>query len=169
MQTAKMKNVLAPRGWKIRRSDSGQSLVELAIMLPFMMLLALGGIELGRYAYIGILVGNAARAGVAYGAQSHITAATGSLPNITQAARNDFKNNGQNSALLNVTSGWVCGCDNGGTISAVDCVTGVCPIGQHKDVSLSVTASGTFTSLFSYPGIPSSITVSRTATLLIGT
>jgi len=53
-----------------RRSESGQSLVEVALLLPFLVLMMLGVIELGRYAYIGILVGNAARAGAAYGIES---------------------------------------------------------------------------------------------------
>jgi len=158
-----------PRRSPRYRRESGQTLVELGLMLPFLLLLSIGVIEMGRYAHIGILVGNAARAGVAYGAQSHITAATGSLPNITLAARNDFSNNGQDPALLNVSSAWTCGCDNGGTISPLaDCINGICPVGQQKIVSLAVTASGTFTALFNYPGIPSSITVSRTATLRIG-
>lgn len=150
------------------RRQSGQTLVELALMLPFLMLLSLGVIEMGRYAHIGILVGNAARAGVAYGAQNHITAGTSSLPNVTAAAKSDFSNNGQDPALLNVTSAFFCECDNAGTISSVDCLTGTCPVGQHEAVSLSVTATGTFTALFTYPGIPSSISVSRTATLRIG-
>ena len=150
------------------RRQSGQTLVELGLLLPFLMLLSLGVIEMGRYAHVGILVGNAARAGVAYGAQNHITAGTGSLPNIALAAKSDFSNNGQDPALLNVTSAFFCECDNAGTISLVNCLTGTCPVGQHEAVSLSVTASGTFTALFTYPGIPSSITVSRTATLRIG-
>ena len=145
---------------------SGQALLEVALMLPFLLLLALGVIELGRYAYIGILIGNAARSGAAYGAQSHITAADG--PGIVTAADSDFQNNGQNVGTLKVTSGYACGCDNGGTITTVDCTTGVCPISIPKIVNLAVTASGTFSSLFSYPGIPSSIFVSRTATLRIG-
>jgi Flp pilus assembly protein TadG len=150
------------------RRQSGQTLVELGLMLPFLMLLSLGVIEMGRYAHIGILVGNAARAGVAYGAQNHITAGTSSLPNITAAAKSDFSNNGQDPALLNVTAASFCECDNAGTISSINCLTDTCPVGQHEAVSLSVTATGTFTALFTYPGIPSSITVSRTATLRIG-
>jgi Flp pilus assembly protein TadG len=152
------------------RRESGQTLVELGLMLPFLLLLSIGVIEMGRYAHIGILVGSAARAGVAYGAQSHNTAATGHLPEITAAARSDFSNNGQDPTLLNVSMAWTCACDNSGTITPLaDCINDVCPIGQNEAISLSVTATGTFTALFTYPGIPSSITVSRTATLRIGT
>jgi len=59
-----------------RRVDcqSGQSLMEFAIILPLLLLLLVGVIEIGRYAYASILVGNAARAGAAFGAQDHFTA-----------------------------------------------------------------------------------------------
>ena len=147
------------------RSESGQSLVEVALLLPFLVLMMLGVIELGRYAYIGILVGNAARAGAAYGIES--------LPqsvdtvNISLAAQNDFQNNGQNG--LTVTSSVSCGCDSGGSVTSSACTgagSGSCASG-HWVVIVSVTASGTFNSLFNYPGISSSITISRTSSMRV--
>jgi Flp pilus assembly protein TadG len=151
----------------IRHRQSGQSLIELAFLVPLLLLLALGVIEVGRYAYIAILVGNAARAGTAFGAQS--------LPQsvdtvgITNAANNDFQSNGQNVSNLTVTSSVSCGCDSSGAVAAAACTgfgAGTCASG-HWVVTLSVTASGTFSSLFSYPGIPASITVSRTSTMRV--
>ena len=150
-----------------RRRQSGQSLLELAFLVPVLLLLALGVIEVGRYAYIGILVGNAARAGAAYGTQS--------LPQsvdtvgITRAADNDFQNNGQSVSSLTITSGVSCGCDGSGSVAAAACTgtgAGTCASG-HWVVILSVTASGTFSSLFNYPGIPSSVTVSRTSSMRV--
>jgi len=148
-----------------RRSESGQSLIEVALLLPFLVLMMLGVIELGRYAYIGILVGNAARAGAAYGIES--------LPqsvdtvNISLAAQNDFQNNGQSG--LTVTSSVSCGCDSGGSVTSSACTgagSGSCASG-HWVVIVSVTASGTFNSLFNYPGISSSITISRTSSMRV--
>jgi Flp pilus assembly protein TadG len=152
---------------RIRHPQSGQSLLELAFLVPLLLLLALGVIEVGRYAYIAILVGNAARAGTAYGTQS--------LPQsvdtvgITTAADNDFQNNGQNVGDLAITSSVSCGCDGSGTVAAAACTgvgAGTCASG-HWVVVLSVTASGTFSSLFNYPGIPASITVSRTSSMRV--
>lgn len=150
-----------------RCSESGQSLLEFALMLPVLVLLLLGVIEIGRYAYLAILVGNAARAGAAYGARNPTTA--NDTNGIIQAADNDFQNNGPSVGTLNVTSEWNnnCGCDNGGTVTPISCTT-ACSAGEHLVVTLSVTASGTFNSIFNYPGIPSSINVARTATLRIG-
>jgi Flp pilus assembly protein TadG len=162
----------SPRRWLASllssyRSQAGQTLLELALLLPIFLLLALGVIEFGRYAYIGILVGNAARAGAAYGMQSlpQSVDTTG----ITTAAGNDFTNNGQSLTNLAVSSTVACGCDGSGTVAAASCTgvgAGSCAAG-HWVVVLSVTASGTFSSLFNYPGIPASITVSRTSTMRV--
>ena len=136
-------------------------------MLPFLLLLLLGVIEIGRYAYIGILVGNAARAGTAYGVQS--LAQSVDTTGITTAADNDFENNGQNVVGLTVTSAVACGCDSSGTVTSAVCTgtgAGTCATG-HWAVTLTVTASGTFTSLFSYPGIPASISISRVSTMRV--
>jgi len=147
-----------------RSSEGGQSLLEVALLTPILLLVAVGLIEIGRYAYEAIRVANAARAGVSYGVQDHFTA--GDLPGITNAACNDFA--GSNSCSLTVTKTYLCQCDNAGTVgSAIDCTTGTCTVPQREIVSLQVTASGSFSSLFTYPGLPSSLAVTRTATMRI--
>jgi len=145
-------------------------MLELALVTPLLLALVIGVIELVRYSYIGILVGNAARAGADYGAQSLPQSAdpTG----IQTAADNDFQNNGQQVSNLTVISSTSCGCDSAGTITAAGCTTavnpsaGTCAAG-HWVVTVSVTASGTFNSIFNYPGIPKSIAVSRTSTMRV--
>jgi Flp pilus assembly protein TadG len=162
------------------RSQSGQSLLEVALMLPMLMLLLLGAIEMGRYMYIYILVGNAARAGAAYGSEGVVQAGTND-PGVQTAAQNDFQNGGQAPGTVTVTWTNVCGCDSGGTLSpnpptapycnvpptGSNSTAGSCTAPAHWVVMVSVTASGTFQSLFNYPGIPSSITISRTATMRV--
>ena len=149
----------------IRHPQSGQSLLELAFLVPLLLLLALGVIEVGRYAYIAILIGNAAHAGAIYGSQS-LPQSNDSF--IVTAAQNDFLNNGQDPKNLpTVTYFTTCGCDSAGTVAvATACSPPSCASG-HWVVLLSVTASGKFDSLFNYPGIPSSITVSRTSTMRV--
>ena len=158
------------------RQQSGQSLLEVALLTPLLLAMVLGAIEIGRYAYISILVGNAAHAGALYGAQSLAQATappnTAVNPGIQLAADNDFQNNGQSLADLTVTSAESCGCDNGGTLTPAGCNTttnptaGSCTSG-HWVVMVQVTASGTFHSLFNYPWIPSTITVTRSSTLRV--
>ncbi len=153
-----------------RQANSGQSLVEVALMLPFLLLLLIGVIEIGRYAYIGILVGNAARAGAAFGTQNNVQSVN--TVGIKNAAVNDFVSNGQPGSALTVNSAVTCGCDNGGVVTTAGCsaatnpTAGTCAAG-HWVVILTVTASGTFNSLFNYPGIPSSIAISRAASMRV--
>lgn len=146
------------------RLQAGQALVELAFVVPVLVLLVIGVIEIGRYAYISILVGNAARAGAAYGARNLKTANDG--PGIVTAANNDFLSNGQTG--LSVTSNQTCGCDVGGTISSDttgNCTPSTPPVCTgHWVVTLHVTASGTFNGLFTFLGA-SSIDISRTASV----
>ena len=151
------------------RSQSGQSLIELAFLLPVLLLLMLGVIELGRYAYLGILVGNAARAGAAYGAQTSFTAVD--TTGIQAAAQQDARSNGLSVTLQSATP--VCQCDSNGSISAISggCASTsnpICPVG-HEVVSLQVTVQGTFNSMFNGAfGVPKTTTMSRTAIMRIG-
>jgi Flp pilus assembly protein TadG len=136
----------------ILRDQSGQSLVELALIAPILLILLIGLVEMGRYAYISILVGNAAHAGVSYAAQS--LPQSMDLNGITTAADNDFQNNGQPVGNLIVSPPvTACGCDSDGTIASASSCTGngagVCITGQWV-VTVSVTASGTFNPLFGY-------------------
>lgn len=169
------------RGEGLLRSQSGQAMLELAIVTPLLLLLSIGVIELGRFAYIGILVGNAARAGADYGAQS--LAQSVDTVGIQTAAQNDYNNNGPRvcnpngtppvtTSCLTVTSSTACGCDNGGTTTAQTCTVAnanscTAVSKQVWVVTVSVTASGTFSPMFTYPGLPGAIAISRTSTLRV--
>ncbi len=75
------------RDW---RSESGQALTELGLILPVLVLMLLGTVELARVAYAAIEVSNAAHAGAQYGSRSvfHANDTTG----IQNAAANDAAN-----------------------------------------------------------------------------
>jgi Flp pilus assembly protein TadG len=152
------------------RPERGQTLLEVALVTPVLLALLIGAIELGRYAYISILIGNAARTGAAFGAES--LANSVNPAGIQTAADNDFQNNGQNVSSLTVTSSASCGCDSSGTTSSEVCSSasnsnaGTCAAG-HWIVMVSVTASGTFNSVFHYPGISPSLSISKTATMRV--
>lgn len=49
------------------KSRSGQSLVEFALILPFLLLIILGTFDLGRAVYSQTVISNAAREGARYG------------------------------------------------------------------------------------------------------
>lgn len=166
------------------RSESGQSLVELALLTPLLLLLAVGVIEMGRYAYIGILVGNAARAGASFG-----VVRPGDGPGIMNAACNDFLTNlngkpapscdGSATASNNhvgVTSTQTCGCDNAGTIATIHTGGAYCDAVPDADMSactghwvamINVQASGQFPALSGFPGIPASLSITKTAIMRV--
>ena len=65
-----------------RRRRPGQSMVELAIAMPFMLLLLLGTIDLGRMFFDYIEIRNAVREGAAYAAR-HPTDTAGAQSRVT--------------------------------------------------------------------------------------
>jgi Flp pilus assembly protein TadG len=128
----------------------GQAMIELAIALPILLLLTIGVIEFGRVAYYSIEVSDAARAGAQYGSQSLADAAN--TANITQAALNDAPDIAANLALNNPPPGQSCVCPGSGSVAGA-CPAAGCP---YPLVYLTVTTSYTLTTLFQYPGIPTS-------------
>lgn len=155
------------KGRRRRRLQVGQALVELAFVLPVLVLLLIGVIEIGRYAYISILVGNAARAGAAYGSQNWLV--DGDTTGISNAANNDFQSNGMSG--LTTTSFTTCGCDVNGTVSSDtqgNCTPSSPPActGGHWVVTLHVTSTGQFSGLFNFLGA-SQQTITQTATVRV--
>ena len=139
----------APFARKIRRSRlarSGQSVAEMALLTPLLLLMLVGTIEIGRFAYYGIEVSSAARAGVQFGAQS--LADSRDLAGITQAAQNDVPE----VPGLNVTARDRCACSNS-PASLVGCPAFGCAPG-HALVFLQVDATANIKPLFPYPGLP---------------
>ncbi|MGZ6147545.1 MAG: TadE/TadG family type IV pilus assembly protein [Vulcanimicrobiaceae bacterium] len=142
------------------RAEGGTSLIEFALLAPVVIFLLLGLIEIGRFAYFSILAGNAARAGVQYGAQS-TTSAT-DVPGMRQAALAD----GQNVPNLTASpTPAYCTCADGTAVSCKS--TAVCPAPSHRLVFVKVVATGTFTSLFKYPGLPQSLPISAMAVMQV--
>jgi Flp pilus assembly protein TadG len=131
--------------------ERGQSLVELAFVVPLLLLLLVGIIEIGRFAFYSILVSNAARAGAQYGAQN--LASASDTVGIAAAANRD----GQGGTGLTVTSSQECGC-SGAALSGT-CPATLCVAPNHPLVYVRVQVIGSFPSLFRYPGLPASINV----------
>ena len=131
------------------QSDSGQALVEMAIILPVGLALLLGIAEIGRYANACIIVNHAARAGVQYAAQNRVTAS--SNDQIIQAAEEDAPS----ITNLTVTPSHYCTCADGGTSScgSTDCS------GSRIIEYVKVDTSTQIQSLFAYPGFPKSFSV----------
>jgi Flp pilus assembly protein TadG len=120
---------------RLLAGHEGQSLIELAIAVPLLVLLLFGASEFGRLCYVSTEVTNAAHAGATYGAQSRATASDN--PGMTVAAQND----GADLTGLAVTPAHLCAATYSDTPVA-DCSTTTAV--EYVQVSTQVTVASLF-------------------------
>jgi Flp pilus assembly protein TadG len=127
----------------LRKFARGQGAVELALGLPFLVLLLFVVCEFARVFYVAMGVASAARAGVQYGAQSYVKAVDNS--GMTAAATND----GKNISGLSVVPTHFCMCDGAqcspaqSSACVVSCAAPPATCTEPK-VFVQVTTSATF-------------------------
>jgi len=145
-----------------RRGDGGQSLAEVALLTPLLLLLLVGTIEVGRFAYYSIEVSNAARAAVQYGAQS--LADSKDTAGIQSAADKDAPD----IPGLGVTPTTSCACSTSPAVSVL-CATApvICLPPSTAVVFLEVDTTKAITPLFRYPGLPSTFTANGKAIMRV--
>jgi hypothetical protein len=135
-----------------RKMEKGQSILELALMLPALALLLVLVADFARVFYASIGLASAARSGVQYGAQNYTTAID--FNSIQQAALND----GQNISGISAQASDFCMC---GT-SKVACSPPQC---AEPELFVQVDTTATFHTLLSYPGVPSQFPLTSTAVM----
>jgi hypothetical protein len=154
---AKLREISHPR-----YATAGQSLVEFTLIVPLILLLLIGAIEIGRAAYYAIAVTNASRAAVQFGAQNYATA--DNTTGIKQAAVDDFgspilsPDNVTKSFFYTWEDGTPADCDN------IDCNA----TGNRFIPYLKVTTQLQLTPLIGFPGLPASFVLSGEADMRIG-
>ena len=134
-------------------------MAELAIALPALVLLFLGAADFGRLFYMWIAVNNAARAGAQYGSQNVITAAN--ISGMETAATTDGSNIGGLTATANQ-----CTCASGTSVTVCSGSNYNCA-NALSATYVEVDTQATFHTVVSYPGIPSSITVTGKAIMQV--
>jgi Flp pilus assembly protein TadG len=143
---------------RLVKSDSGQAIVEVALVAPLLLLLALGAIDVGRFAQFDARLASSARAGAQYGSQNLVTAAD--TAGMSAAGTNDV----QNQTGITVAGTSFCKCADG---SSTACTASACSA-NHRLLYVSVSATGTFKPLFKYIfGVSASPRV-RTAIMQVG-
>ncbi len=137
---------------KTSKNNRGTASVEMALMVPLLVIVALGAVDLGKIFYDVVSVTGAARAGLSYGSLDE--GKSQDYTKITEYATADAYNvaNG-----ISLEVGQVCKCNDG---SEIDCETGSCSEGASRLYS-KVSASKTFETSLPYPGIPSSFEITR--------
>ena len=138
------------------QSTAGSATVELALIVPVLVLIMLGLLDMGRVFYGAITVASAARAGVAYGSMSAVHSDNIAAMNASaQADALDV------TGLTFNSEKW-CECP-AQTPSTVSCTLTTCTDGTTVRIYVETTVTGTFSTTLPYPGIPNTISISRTA------
>jgi Flp pilus assembly protein TadG len=151
------------------KADHGAALVELALLVPFLLLLFIGAIDFGRAYYVGLQVANAAHAGAEYGSQY-----PSDTPGITSAAQNAVPNL---PTLTVQAPTYGCECSDGSSYTASCTISPTCTATGNRGTNVvnvvTVTTSAVYRMIVPWPAIPapynfagpSTITFTRSATI----
>lgn len=137
----------------LRESRGGSVTVELALLVPIMAFMLVGAIDFGSYVFGKMQLQNASRAGAQYAIQAAGNIDDSAAITAAVQAASDLE------ASTTVTTEAFCGCADGSE-STPDGTLGCnndCAGGEFPALSIRVTVENTFTTLFSYPGIPDTL------------
>jgi len=136
-----------------RERRKGVSAVELGLILPLLMLIVLGAIDFGRFAYAYIGVTNASRAGAGFGIMHPYTPATESnwQASVRQAVLDE---------LATVISG--------SNFTATDVVVTTSRVVENDGLQrITVTVTFPFQTLVAWPGIPNQVNLTRSIVMRV--
>ncbi|HEX2115237.1 MAG TPA: TadE/TadG family type IV pilus assembly protein [Alphaproteobacteria bacterium] len=139
---------------RIVHDRAGNTLVELALIVPVLIAIALAIIDFGRGAHASMSLRSAARVGAEY------VSRTGDVDAVTTVVANAAN---LDVEKLVVTPVVFCECDGG---VAQTCGT-FCPDGTAARRFISITARQPFSTLVPYPMIDSPLQLSGSATLRV--
>jgi Flp pilus assembly protein TadG len=142
--------MIAVAGWsgvlqRLRRLDeAGSSLVEVACVMPLMLLILVGAVDFGQAFYVGIEVASAAEAGTHYGVTSYKD--TIGMANAATLDASDVPG-------MTTVAVWGCECSDG-TGASVSCASAP-SCGTNLIAYVDVSTSMNFTPILAYPMVPS--------------
>lgn len=137
----------------ILQSDSGQSLVELCLTVPLLLLILVGASEVARFAYYSIAVENAAHAGALYAGQN--TTSANDTAGITSIANQEAASIGGGSTVTVTSVNRNCTCFSPltSTNAAMASCFASCPSPSTLLQYVQVNTKGVAPTLFNYPGL----------------
>jgi Flp pilus assembly protein TadG len=141
------------RGRKIRRDERGVTAIEFAIIGPILIGMFISIVDLGLGLYNQVQLANAAQAGASYAMQKGYNASA--MTTVAQAATR--------LTGVTVTTSQFCGCPSSSGVTVTAC-TNNCSDGLAAGTFAQVNATKDYSTLLSYPGLPSSFHLSETAT-----
>lgn len=142
------------RSCALVRSESGTAMAEMAIVFPFLVLVAIGVADFSRVYYRSLVVTNAARAGAEWGALTPVNAVnTTGIVGIAALEGSEIPSLDVSVASPNP----LCKCGGVQQVCKTACATGT-------EVYVRVIAVDTVPLLIGYPGIGSQVVLRDTAT-----
>jgi Flp pilus assembly protein TadG len=138
---------------RLLRNTGGSSLIEMALVMPVLLLLLVGAVDFGRAYYVAIEVNSAAHSAALYGSQN---------PTDTIGMVNAANLDVTDVPSLVTTPTSSCECYDGstcGTSTSSPCADG------NAVYKVQVKTAATYIPILSYPGIPSSIPLSSQVTM----
>ena len=146
---------------RTRRSETGSALMELALVVPLLMLTLVGTFDMGRFFFDTIEVNNAACAGAEYGAR--ISSNSTDQSGMQQAALNDAANV---PSMTAVADRRVCTDSSGSPTNCQTCASGSCAQPAPISIFVDVRTQATIRMLIPWPGLTnSSLTLRGKATM----
>ena len=150
--------LIASRTFALRHSAKGTVSVELAFFIPVAAVMITGAVEFGRLGMEQVRIASAARAGAQYGIYDLSSA--GDIAGITDAVRIDA-DDVDNS--LTVIAAQLCRCPDG-TEQACNIA---CSDGEYAPMYVEVQVTEAVDLWFSFPGVPSSITLAANSSMRV--
>ncbi|HEV3156005.1 MAG TPA: TadE family protein [Candidatus Baltobacteraceae bacterium] len=141
------------------QAETGQSIFELAVIVPILFLVTVGIFDIGRYSYVAIVVENSAQTGAQYGAQTLATSTD--YAGMKIAAQADASPDPTGFTASPSPTWCVCANGSASTCLPTDCST------SYRKVYVEMTSSATVNSLIKYPGIPQALVIVKTAVLQV--
>lgn len=142
----------------ILQGSEGASFVELALILPIFLLVFVPAVDIGRAIYVSIEVASAAQAGAAYGVQN---------PTDVSGMQSASKSGASNISGVTATATYGCECSDGSSASA-SCGTVPTSCTYNYVNYVDIVATAPYATTFGYPGLPSSMNISREIRLRVG-
>lgn len=133
----------------------GSVAIELALLAPILAFMLVGAVDFGSYIYAKMQLQNASRAGAQYATQAAENLDdTAAILVAIQAAT-------ELEGSTTITQEIFCGCVDGVEFAidgSLGC-TSDCAGGEFPALTIRITLSNTFTTLFPYPGFPDTLTL----------
>ncbi|GHF11250.1 hypothetical protein GCM10017044_01230 [Kordiimonas sediminis] len=137
----------------IRKNTSGSITVETALILPILILMCMGTVDLALAINQKMMLSNAVRAGMQYGIVHKPI--DGDYSEILAAVRNALPDSARNTVVL--TSSMHCSClDTNNAIACVNSSTNsdtICDDGSLRASFLKIELRATYNTLLNYPGV----------------